>query len=619
MHGPLLSYWLLVASTLGVASASVSDQVASARVALTEQHPAVAIKLLESVLSDRNLASKADKQAVLGLLRQSYEAAADQAEAAGRPVDAESLRENARILKRKATPPAATSAPQAASQPATVRVRPTTPEPAVAAPVVVSPPVTATPPDGPPALPESATPMATTRDTAGPVEVAPREHVALASTTEPDRLPEPAVAPAPASAPPEPPSEPAGPGLAEADAAFRAKNYAEAGRIYESLAQAQQLPTDRREHWAYCRSSAVARRIAAAPKTEAEWVRIDAEIAQIRALAPDNWLGEYLRNKASARPSARKTPRTGATVIRAASPEEAPAPRSNRVARPASTPRSFTEVADVPPGASSSPSPSGQPVGRWRVRESTNFRVFHANPDLAEQVVQVAESVRRDQTKRWSGSLPPTPWQPRCEIYLYPSAAQYAQMTGQPADSPGFSTMGMNEGQIISRRVNLRTDHEGLLAAVLPHEVTHVILADFFTEQQIPRWADEGMAVLTEPVGEQKRRASDLVEPLGQNLLFPIETLMKMDYPDNRYWSLYYAQSVSLTRFLVEQGTPAQLVQFLQGAQSKGFEAELRRIYQIDGFADLQARWVVYARANVEGQAPPTTASISPRGEARTR
>ncbi len=190
-------------------------------------------------------------------------------------------------------------------------------------------------------------------------------------------------------------------------------------------------------------------------------------------------------------------------------------------------------------------------------------------------------------------------------------------MTGQPADSPGFSTMGMNEGQIISRRVNLRTDHDGLLDAVLPHEVTHVILADFFTEQQIPRWADEGMAVLTEPAGEQKRRAVDLVEPLGKNLLFPIEDLMKMDYPDNRYWSLYYAQSVSLTRFLVEQGTPAQLVQFLQGAQTKGFEAELKRIYKIDGFADLQARWVVYARANLE--APTATASNTPRTEGRTR
>ena len=42
-----------------------------------------------------------------------------------------------------------------------------------------------------------------------------------------------------------------------------------------------------------------------------------------------------------------------------------------------------------------------------------------------------------------------------------------------------------------------------------------------------------------------------------------------MDYPDGRYWGLYYAQSVSLTRFLVEQGTPAQFIQFVQGTRSR--------------------------------------------------
>ena len=156
---------------------------------------------------------------------------------------------------------------------------------------------------------------------------------------------------------------------------------------------------------------------------------------------------------------------------------------------------------------------------------------------------------------------------------------------------------------------------------MLPHEVTHVILADFFPEQQIPRWADEGMAVLTEPAAEQRRRAADLVEPLNKNLLFTMTDLMNMDYPDNAYWSLYYAQSVSLTRFLVEQGTPAQFVQFLQGAQRRGFEAELRRTYKIDGFADLQARWVTYARAHLdEPAAPPTaTAANTPKREVRSR
>ncbi len=604
MHGPTFANLILVvASALlpggaaEAASVPPSQQVAEAKRALADNHPVAAINALEAALVDPDL-RPSDKQTVIGLLRQSYEAAADQAEAAGRPVDGESYRENARILRRRAGTTAGPSAPAQPQAPAP-GPRPVAPEPAAPTIVEAAPPVVEGPADAPLALPELANSSSTI-----PVDASSGD---LGGST--------AGADQPAQAP-QSPTEPTGPGLAEADAAFRAKKYAEAGRIYETLAQNNQLPTDRREHWAYCRSSVVARKIAAKPKTEAEWVGIDAEIEQIRALAPNNWLGDYLRNRASARPSAKKLAKAGSTVVRAASPEEAP-PRAGRAAR--SAPAPVPVPANDPAAMSNPPARAGMPLGRWQLRESANFRVFHVDPKLAEKVVQVAEATRRDQTKRWSGSLPPAPWQPKCEIYLYPTAGQYAQMTGQPDDSPGFSTMGMNQGEIISRRVNVRTDHEGLLAAVLPHEVTHVILADFFREQQIPRWADEGMAVLTEPVTEQKRRASDLVEPLGKNLLFPIETLMKMDYPDNRYWSLYYAQSVSLTRFLVEQGTPAQLVEFLQGSQANGFEAELRRVYKIDGFNDLQARWVVYARANLEGNAPTATASNTTRGDARTR
>ena len=52
-----------------------------------------------------------------------------------------------------------------------------------------------------------------------------------------------------------------------------------------------------------------------------------------------------------------------------------------------------------------------------------------------------------------------------------------------------------------------------LLAAV--HIDAHVILADLFPSQQIPKWADEGMAVLSEPAAEQDRRLADLAGPLS--------------------------------------------------------------------------------------------------------
>ncbi len=220
---------------------------------------------------------------------------------------------------------------------------------------------------------------------------------------------------------------------------------------------------------------------------------------------------------------------------------------------------------------------SGEPINNWQIWETTNFRIFHLDESLAQQVARAAEAARDVQQKRWSREGTQPRWEPRCDIFLFPNAKEFSQMTGQPTDSAGFSTMGLNAGHVTARRINLRADHPNLVHAVLPHEITHVVLADLFPTMQIPRWADEGMAVLSEPSKEQELRAGDLDEPLAEGVLFKLADLMTMDYPDAQYWGLYYAQSVSLTRFLVEQGSPTRFIEFVQSAQRNGIEPELRR------------------------------------------
>ena len=70
------------------------------------------------------------------------------------------------------------------------------------------------------------------------------------------------------------------------------------------------------------------------------------------------------------------------------------------------------------------------------------------------QASQVAEAVRSKQAKRWGSVATRSTWSPKAKIYLYPTPRDFAQMTGQPETSPGFSTMGINGKQIITRRVN---------------------------------------------------------------------------------------------------------------------------------------------------------------------
>ncbi len=251
--------------------------------------------------------------------------------------------------------------------------------------------------------------------------------------------------------------------------------------------------------------------------------------------------------------------------------------------------------------------------GRWKVKETANFVIFHDDPPLADRVSDAAEAARDAMTRKWTGSAPPRPWTPKCELYLYPNAAIFAQVTRQPIESPGFSTMESNGAQVTGRRIKLRADAGNLVEAVVPHEVTHVLLADLFPARQIPRWADEGISVLSEPPAEQDKRMGELDAPLSGGRIFTVEALMVNDYPEGKYWPLYYAQSVSLTRFLVEQGKPGQFIDFLQGAQRNGVEPELKRVYGFEGYADLQARWLAYAKES-------SAARIAARGgETRTR
>ncbi|MBX6316202.1 MAG: hypothetical protein IRY99_25315, partial [Isosphaeraceae bacterium] len=259
-----------------------------------------------------------------------------------------------------------------------------------------------------------------------------------------------------------------------------------------------------------------------------------------------------------------------------------------------------------PTAAAATPARVGQPgppYRNWWTWETPNFRIFHKDYDLAERVARAAEEAREHLIRRWSGTGPRGTWSPKCDIYLYPTAEVFQAETQQPPDSPGFSNIVLNPGRVDGRRINVNLDARShrpdLISALLPHELTHIVLADSFTAQQIPRWADEGMACLAEPPAEQQRRATDLAKHLDNNLLFHLDALMGVsDYPDGKHWELFYAQSVSLTRFLVERGTPAQFVRFVQAAQRNGYDAELRRVYKIDGLAALERQWLAHVRKN---------------------
>ncbi len=439
----------------------------------------------------------------------------------------------------------------------------------------------------------------------------------------------------------------------DADRLFVAKNFKEAGKHYAELARESRLPANRRDHWAYCRYVALVEWINGKPRSQREWDQIMEERESIERLAPKLWYGEYLRNLVAEvrRKGPRTLPQSDGLVVRGSAPDDTEpkrfprllgklkgrtepqleaAPRPSRTAEqpldlpvaasgipPAALPPAGQNGAVAPASPADADSPtqplepldvnvnragvesSSGPSSGWQIHETANFRIYHRDARLAESAAQTAEAVRAAQGKQWGSQAASKRWMPACEIYLYPDGKALAAATQQPENSPGFSTMTSDGAQVVARRVNLRADHPQLLAAILPHEVTHVVLADIFTTKQIPRWADEGLAVMSEPRSEQQLRWAELSAPLEAGRLFALSQLMGMDYPDPKDWSLYYAQSVSLTRFLVEQDSPERFIRFVLDSHQKGTEAALQDCYRIKGFTDLQDRWMEYARKQV--------------------
>jgi tetratricopeptide (TPR) repeat protein len=228
----------------------------------------------------------------------------------------------------------------------------------------------------------------------------------------------------------------------------------------------------------------------------------------------------------------------------------------------------------------------------WQVAETANFRILHnQSRETAEEVARVAERTRAEMQKKWFGESGET-WRPLCEIHLYATAQEYAKLTRESATSPGHSTIRCEGTRVTSRQIHLHCDDPNLLAAVLPHEATHVVLAGQFGDKPLPRWADEGMAVLTEPREMVDRYLGRVPEFARERQLFPLrELLQQEDWPDVRRITPFYAQSVSVVGFLSEKNGPQTFTRFVREGRRVGYEKALQQVYGYKDFNELEQDW----------------------------
>lgn len=242
--------------------------------------------------------------------------------------------------------------------------------------------------------------------------------------------------------------------------------------------------------------------------------------------------------------------------------------------------------------------------GVWTVADSPNFRCCCqlSNPvciPLMERCEHWLQLLRQTWTE---GEADKTVWNPKCELVLHPSQTAYNLALNRPGDtSVGSTQMTFDEGRCLFRRIDLRADAKDWQNGALPHELTHTVLAERFGGRPLPRWIDEGIAMLSESEGKRRARLLDLRRTLDRGRSMPIQQLLRIDrLPAPELRDAYYGQSIGLTSWFVERSTPAEFATFVEELLRDGFEPALERHYELRGISELQLKWNEAVRDRAE-------------------
>jgi hypothetical protein len=264
--------------------------------------------------------------------------------------------------------------------------------------------------------------------------------------------------------------------------------------------------------------------------------------------------------------------------------------------------------------------------------ETTNFVVEAPTGELARKFGEMAEYYRKEKALEWLGREMPS-WPERCHVRVH-----VAMGSAGGATTFSFATRN-GRPSVASQQMEIRGEVKQLLNSVLPHEVTHTVLAHHFG-RPVPRWADEGGSALSENEEERFQHDIRCREILNAGRAFVLRTLFRMtEYP--RDMTVLYAQGYSITAFLVDRGGGGRegrgrLLQFLAtGMNSNSLESwneASRRLYGFDSVDGMEAAWLDSLRTppsrtaarelgNSNGSRTPTylsTATGGNRAELRT-
>jgi hypothetical protein len=221
---------------------------------------------------------------------------------------------------------------------------------------------------------------------------------------------------------------------------------------------------------------------------------------------------------------------------------------------------------------------------------TTNFVIEAPTQQLAQQVGQMAEYYRKEKAMQWLGREMPT-WQEPCPVKVKVTIG----------GAGGATSFNFMHGQVW-QTMTIEGSVDRLLASVLPHEITHTVFAHYY-RCPMPRWADEGGAVLSEDDLERSRHDMMVRQILNAGRAIPLRRLFTLrDYP--REVGSLYAEGYSVADFLVASSSRPVFLAFVAHGMQYDWDSAVQTHYRYPSVDKLEEAWLSHLK-NTKRQ-PPT-------------
>lgn len=209
---------------------------------------------------------------------------------------------------------------------------------------------------------------------------------------------------------------------------------------------------------------------------------------------------------------------------------------------------------------------------------TTNFVVEAPTQELAQEFGKLAEHFRKQKALEWLGQEMPR-WPSPCPLRVN------VTMSG----AKGATTFTFPEGQV-NQSMFIEGPLDRLRHSVLPHEVTHTVLAHHF-RRPVPRWADEGGSVYSEDDLERSRHDRMCRDILNAGRGMPLRRLFALkEYPSDVM--VLYAQGYSVSKFLVESSDRQTFLNFVGHGMQWGWDDASKTYYRYRSVDEMEQAWL---------------------------